>query len=78
MLITIEVLLENSSLLIEIIDNGRGMDAIALSGIPKHGHAMHNINERLRLYYGPNRQMSIHSTIGKGTKVTIRLPKKLK
>jgi len=76
--ITIDVLQKNRSLIIEIIDNGRGMDAIALRGIPIPGHAMHNINERLRLYYGPDRQLSIHSAVGKGTKVTIRLPGELK
>jgi two-component system sensor histidine kinase YesM len=68
-----------------IEDNGSGMDEDTLKGIratiQSHGEpserssiGIENVNERIRLHYGPQFGLRMESRIGTGTIVTIALP----
>ncbi|MNC83565.1 hypothetical protein D3C75_1375970 [compost metagenome] len=37
------------------------------------GIGLRNVNERIRLHYGPSFGLSVSSEIGKGTRVTLRI-----
>ena len=74
---------QQNDLVIEVEDNGVGMDeatreanfaADASSANTKGGYGVRNINERLHLAYGPTYGLFCESEIGQGTRVTIRVP----
>lgn len=63
---------EENSLVFEVIDNGTGFDVNSV--LPhKTGYALKNINERIRLQYGPGFGLTIHSEVGKGTTVSLKI-----
>lgn len=76
------------AILLRIIDNGGGMDALTLerlngslagtTGVEKRkdggGIGLKNVNERIRLHYGSGFGLTVDSEQGKGTEVVIRLP----
>ncbi|MED4984901.1 hypothetical protein P9727_20195, partial [Parageobacillus thermoglucosidasius] len=41
----------------------------------KHGMAIANVNRRLQLYYGEDRKVVIQSELGKGTYISLKIPK---
>ena len=68
---------------ITVEDDGVGMDeetrlanfsASASSANTKGGYGVRNINERLHLAYGAEYGLSCESELGRGTRVTIRIP----
>ncbi|MFI5076765.1 MAG: sensor histidine kinase, partial [Vicinamibacteria bacterium] len=59
---------------IEVIDNGVGIDADRLIGVMNHGIGLRNVNERLRVIYGANYQLRLHSVPGQGTLARIEIP----
>ncbi len=71
---------------IQVKDNGIGMDeerlAEVIAGLSNNDteskkiYGLYNVNERIRLDYGDEYGLSITSSYGEGTTVTIRLPKK--
>ncbi|WDF51630.1 sensor histidine kinase [Paenibacillus sp. KACC 21273] len=73
---------EQDDLLFEVRDNGLGMTAERLAQVNEgtvatniqHGIGIGNVNERIQLYFGATYGMSIHSVLGEGTVVTIRVP----
>ncbi|WCT55210.1 sensor histidine kinase [Paenibacillus kyungheensis] len=73
---------EQDDLLFEVRDNGLGMTTERLAQVNKgtvatntqHGIGIGNVNERIQLYFGATYGMSIHSVLGEGTVVTIRVP----
>ncbi|MHC5228728.1 sensor histidine kinase [Enterococcus sp. LJL99] len=75
--ITIYGKLKQESLIFEIVDSGDGFDP-SLSQEKKvdyfSGIGMSNVNERIQLMYGENYGLTVHSVIGVGTTVKIRLP----
>jgi two-component system LytT family sensor kinase len=70
--------LDDSHLIIEVEDDGVGMDAAALPEKPvapdRTGIGMANVSERLKVLYGETARMTIDSQDGKGTLVRLRLP----
>lgn len=56
---------------IEVLDDGRGFDAQALSHAEAAGFGLFSIRERLRHLGG---QLLVRSTIGAGSRLTLRLP----
>lgn len=76
-LLTIRIMKEEQSILVEIKDNGKGFDPdqqeqqtnSKLSGI-----GMRNVEERIQLTYGEAYRMEILSNPGKGTIVRLYLP----
>ncbi len=66
-------------LVFTIRDNGHGMDQDTLQTIRQaaessDSYALHNIVERLRLYYENQASMTIESALGLGTTVTVTIP----
>lgn len=86
-LVTIRVATKDDEfLLIDIEDNGTGMDEDTLDALIKKLNTpnvfykssigLHNISQRIRLYYGEKYGMTIKSRVGKGTLVSLVLPLK--
>jgi two-component system LytT family sensor kinase len=59
---------------IEIADDGVGMPAERLESTETHGIGLRNVNERLRVIYGANYELKIHSVPGQGTSARIEIP----
>ncbi len=59
---------------IEVIDNGVGMTDERLEARDRHGIGLRNVNERLRVIYGANYGLRIHSVPGQGTWARIEIP----
>jgi two-component system LytT family sensor kinase len=59
---------------IEVGDNGVGMAADRLAATSEHGIGLRNVNERLRVIYGANYELKIHSVPGEGTWARIEIP----
>jgi two-component system sensor histidine kinase YesM len=81
-IIEINSLIKNEYLIIEVVDNGVGMDVNTLDNITKDknyekkfsGIGIRNIGERIKLYFGEKYGISFSSELNKGTKVTLTLP----
>ena len=71
-------------LVIRVEDDGEGIEADRLDAIrkglaggisePEEGYGIYNVNERLKLVYGPSYGLSIDSIYRKGTVSTITMP----
>jgi two-component system, LytTR family, sensor kinase len=61
-------------LLIEIEDNGMGISRERLLEVYGGGIGISNVHERLRLLYGDQFKMDIHSEEGQGTQIHIEIP----
>lgn len=71
---------EEDSLLLQVQDNGSGMDVATIyeqmkqEQISEKGFALRNIYHRLKLYYGNDASIKLRSEINQFTIVSIRLP----
>ena len=88
--ITVALETKDDSLCIYIRDNGAGMSKERLEAVRSHiydssggekeisttgsGIGIKNIQERMRLYFGPEYGLQIDSTQGEGTIITMRMP----
>lgn len=70
--ILIQLIQERTDLLITVIDDGIGFEADGDS-LPGSGYALKNIEERLKLYYGPEYGITISSSPGVGTRVEVKV-----
>ncbi len=62
---------------IEIVDNGVGMPSDRLEAKSERGIGLHNVDERLRVIYGANYGLHLHSVLGQGTIARIEIPELL-
>jgi sensor histidine kinase YesM len=60
--------------IIEVIDDGIGMNAEQLEHALGNGIGLSNINERLRTIYGNHYALRLQSVPGQGTSVSIEIP----
>ena len=73
--ITIRSVRDNGHTIIEVIDNGAGVapkqrvDQASTGGI-----GLKNVNERLRVIYGAEYQLTLESTPGQGTCARVKIP----
>lgn len=82
-IININIFSENDYILIEVIDNGLGMDNEKLAATRKNlyqsveseHYGLYNINERLKITFKDDYSIDIDSEYEKGTKVSIKIPK---
>lgn len=75
---------EKEDLIFVVSDNGNGMDKQYLEELrlslddvenTRYGIGLKNIHRRIRLYYGDHYGLVINSSPGRGTSVTVRIPK---
>lgn len=81
--IRVHITEEENQVLLQVADSGKGMTAEELQSVrdftfqPKgNGIGLKNIRDRLSLIYHEESQFQIESEPGKGTRVTIRIPKR--
>ena len=72
--ISIRVSRKNGHTVIEVADNGIGMEAPPQGPPDGPGIGLRNVNERLRVIYGAGYQVRLTSTQGQGTSVRIEIP----
>lgn len=79
--LSVDISVEKENLVIEVTDNGDGMSAKQLEEVRKRlqdndssNVGLSNINNRLKLIYGPEYGISIDAEYGLGTIVTITMP----
>jgi two-component system sensor histidine kinase YesM len=84
--IQVIILENNTHLIIQVIDNGVGISDLTLSELTKelnemgerlnvtNGIGLHNVNKRIKLYYGNEYGISMNSRLGYGTTVTLSIP----
>jgi two-component system LytT family sensor kinase len=59
---------------IEVIDNGIGMTANPMESDAQGGIGLRNVNERLKVIYGANYELKLHSVAGQSTSARIEIP----
>lgn len=82
--IEIKVLKDINNLIIEISDDGPGIESEIMKNIFKSSTdknrfskvGLNNVNQRIKLYYGNEYGVKIETELGKGTKVIVMLPRK--
>ncbi len=72
--ICIRTTMADGRLAIEIEDNGAGIPEERLGQVYVDGIGISNVHERLKLLYGADFQMDIHSREGEGTRIRIEVP----
>ncbi len=72
--ITIRSHRANGHAVIEIMDNGTGMNVTGVEQTRKGGIGLRNVDERLRVVYGQNYHLTLNSTPGQGTCARIEIP----
>lgn len=80
--ITVHAYEENENLMIEVLDNGKGISEEEIEKILSrtstsksfNGIGVQNVDERVQLYYGQVYGLSYHKGINGGTKALITLP----
>ena len=82
--ITLKVWKEEEDLYFSVRDNGLGMtaeqveslfsDSIHVTSKKGSGIGVKNVNERIKLYFGEEYGLMIHSEPDEGTEITIHLP----
>ncbi|WP_219834055.1 sensor histidine kinase [Paenibacillus sp. R14(2021)] len=77
---------EGNELVVDLVDNGSGIPVEVLEkleqGANPHGKSaegakgvgLRNVNDRLKLYFGDNCKLSIETSPGQGTRITLRHP----
>lgn len=87
-LIRVSAQVDEQVLTLIVEDNGKGMNEAAASSLVKMasqkesvpgvtGIGIHNVHERIQLYYGQSYGLSYESAIGVGTKAIVRIPYKI-
>ena len=73
---TIRILTRTSGnrLLITVEDDGVGIASEKLSNLFEQGIGVSNVNERLKVIYGNDFRLTIHSSPGQGTRTEIEIP----
>jgi len=72
--VTIRTMRRGGHAVIEVIDNGIGMRPEQLDPQRGHGIGLRNVDERLRVIYGANYELKLHSVFGEGTSARIEIP----
>ena len=69
--------IEQSTIVFEVEDNGVGMEQEKAQTIltkKSKGYGIRNVNERIKLLYGREYGMKVHSVVGEGTRVVVIMP----
>ncbi|MNO58365.1 Sensor histidine kinase YehU [compost metagenome] len=78
--IHIKGVIEESDIILSVIDDGMGMNRETLQSLledkPGRGYGISNVDRRIKLRFGDNYGVTVFSRLGIGTTVQIRLPQK--
>lgn len=78
--IHIKGVIEDSDILLSVIDDGMGMNRETLHALfedkPGRGYGISNVDRRIKLRFGEHYGVKVFSRLGIGTTVQIRLPQK--
>jgi two-component system LytT family sensor kinase len=72
--ITIRATRQAGHVVIDVVDNGVGLPQTRMEAESESGIGLRNVNERLKVIYGANYQLRLHSTPGEGTAARIEIP----
>jgi two-component system LytT family sensor kinase len=72
--VTIRAFRDDGHLVIQISDDGVGIPEDQLAAKHNDGIGISNVNERLKVIYGNDYQLQLHSEVGHGTRTLIRIP----
>jgi two-component system LytT family sensor kinase len=72
--ITIRAVRRGASAVIEVHDDGLGMDEERLGQVFNQGIGLNNVDERLRTIYGVGYQLKLTSVPGRGTCASVEIP----
>jgi len=72
--ITIRATRQAGHVVIDVVDNGVGLPQTRMEAESESGIGLRNVNERLKVIYGANYQLRLHSTPGEGTSARIEIP----
>jgi sensor histidine kinase YesM len=77
--IRVAAFFEEEDVIVRITDHGQGMSPEQLNAVwqreqSRSGVGLRNVNERLKLSFGPNYGLTIVSVVGEGTIVSLRIP----
>jgi two-component system LytT family sensor kinase len=72
--ITIRSVRQNGHAIIDVIDNGVGVNPAHAGQVREGGIGLRNVNERLRVIYGANYQLQLDSVPGEGTCARVVIP----
>lgn len=78
--LTVRTYLCDGDIVFEVEDDGIGFDVDNVTAKKKSdlgGFGLKNVNERIKLEYGENYGLTVRSEPGKGTKVTVRIAKRI-
>lgn len=82
--IQVDISQNENEIFITVQDNGIGISPETLKKLNEdslftetsgHGYGLHNVQSRLKLYYGTSYGLTYSSIYGKGTTINIRIPK---
>lgn len=71
---------EKEDIVFKVMDNGCGMSdeqCVQILTQDSKGYGVKNVHQRIRLYYGPEYGLTIHSTKDMGTYVLLKFGKKI-
>jgi len=72
--VTLRSFRDNGHAVIEVLDDGLGMDDEQLRAALTAGIGLSNVDERLRVTYGENYRLKLSSRVGEGTCARIEIP----
>jgi two-component system LytT family sensor kinase len=75
--ITIKAARVDGHAVIEVVDNGLGIETARIDGVFGGGIGLNNVNERLKVIYGANYQLKLSSVPGQGTCARMEIPELL-
>ena len=75
--ITIRSVMQNGHAIIDVIDDGVGVNPATADRVQSGGIGLRNVNERLKVIYGANYQLQLDSVPGEGTCARIVIPELL-
>lgn len=79
--ISLRACFEEDTIVFGIEDNGPGMTQETMDTVlsrQSKSYGLFNAQERIRIYFGEAYGIMIHSEIGQGTTVTVRIPRRAK
>lgn len=85
-ILSIEGIKQNDHMIFTIKDNGVGMDPDYMEAIRQEEYSglqksdsigMHNVDRRIKLYYGKQYGIKVESSLGVGTQIIVKIPIKI-